>query len=48
MVPVGDGIGETKGEGEVKVESTLAGRAGLCIGGGGPRSSSRDVKAILI
>ena len=48
MVPVGEGIGETNGEGDVYWESILTGRAGLCMGGGGPRSSSRDVKAILI
>ena len=52
MVPVGEGMGETKGEraGELywPVTSTRLGRAGLCIGGGGPRSSRRDVNATLI
>ena len=48
MVPVGDGMGETNGEGDVNWASTRAGRAGLCIGGGGPRSSRREVNAILI
>ena len=52
MVPVGEGMGETKGEraGELywPATSTRLGRAGLCIGGGGPRSSRRDVNATLI
>lgn len=48
MVPVGEGIGDTNGDWEVNCESTLAGRAGLCMGGGGPMSSNRDVNAILI
>ena len=52
MVPVGEGIGETKGEraGELcwPATSTRLGRVGLCIGGGGPRSSRRDVNATLM
>ena len=52
MVPVGEGIGETKGEraGELcwPATSTRLGRAGLCIGGGGPRSSRREVNATLM
>ncbi len=45
MVPVGDGIGDTKGD--VRGRSALRGRAGLLISWGG-RSSTRDVKASLI
>ena len=49
MVPVGEGMGETNGDGVVYWEvSTRLGRAGLCMGGGGPKSSRRDVNAILI
>ncbi len=52
MVPVGDGMGETNGEraGELcwPAVSIRLGRAGLCIGGGGPRSSRRDVNATLM
>ena len=49
MVPVGEGMGDTNGDGEVYWEvSTRVGRAGLCMGGGGPRSSRSDVNAILI
>ena len=52
MVPVGDGIGETNGDGAGELywpaTSIRLGRAGLCMGGGGPRSSRRDVNAILI
>ena len=46
MVPVGEGIGDTKGE--TNWVSTLSGRAGLCIGGRGPMSSRREVNANLI
>ena len=52
IVPVGEGIGETNGDGAGELywpaASTRLGRAGLCMGGGGPRSSRRDVNAILI
>ena len=48
MVPVGDGIGDTKGE--VRTVSILSGRAGLEDGceRGGPISSSREVNTSLI
>ncbi len=45
MVPVGEGMGETKGE--VRGRSARKGRAGLRIIGGG-MSSIREVKASLI
>ena len=45
MVPVGDGIGDTKGD--VRGRSALRGRAGLLMSWGG-RSSTRDVNASLI
>lgn len=47
MVPVGDGIGDTKGE--VSVVSILRGWAGLVEGReGGPISSRREVNASFI
>ena len=47
IVPVGEGIGETKGE--VRVVSILSGMTGLeRCGCDGPRSSRRDVNASLI
>lgn len=45
IVPVGEGMGETKGE--ERGRSARRGRAGLRIIGGG-MSSTRDVKASLI
>ena len=47
MVPVGEGMGETKGE--VRVVSILRGWMGEMGGGrGGGMSSTRDVRASLI
>ena len=46
IVPVGEGMGDTKGE--VRVVSILMGHNGCGMGGGGPRSSRREVKASLI
>ena len=46
IVPVGEGMGDTKGE--VRVVSILMGHNGCGMGGGGPRSSKREVKASLI
>lgn len=47
MVPVGEGMGDTKGEGRGAV-STLRGATGLTKEWAEPRSSRREVNASLI